>query len=66
MTKIDLVYLWCDSTDEEWSAKAKKDFSNMIVLKKQRQLIADLLIIMNCCFLCVRLQSLFLGLIIFI
>lgn len=65
MTKIDLVYLWCDSTDEEWSAK-RKDFSNMIVLKKQRQLIADLLIIMNCCFLCVRLQSLFLGLIIFI
>ena len=24
MTKIDLVYLWCDSTDEEWSAKRKR------------------------------------------
>lgn len=24
MTKIGLVYLWCDSTDEEWSAKRKR------------------------------------------
>lgn len=65
MTKIDLVYLWCDSTDEEWSAKRKR-FQQYDCIEKQRQLIADLLIIMNCCFLCVRLQSLFLGLIIFI
>lgn len=56
MTKIDLVYLWCDLTDEEWSAKRKR-FQQYDCIEKQRQLIADLLIIMNCCFLCVRVAK---------
>ena len=62
MTKIDLVYLWCDSTDEEWNAKRKR-FQQYDCIEDTAA--ADCRF-MNCCFLCVRLQSLFLGLIKFI